>query len=162
MSKIPVVRQIAWQSVLFQFALLAVFVTAAFCLGGFTRQAAMIGALIYVLYHVLVKWFVELPMSRGLKLIQARKFEEAISEFENAYRFYIRYKWIDRARFGLLISSNVSFREMALINIAFCYSQIGQGTKSKEYYQRILVEFPESSFAKVALTAIKAFELNEK
>jgi len=122
----------------------------------------MIGILIHVLYQAIIKILVEHPTTPGLKLIQERKFKEAISQFENAYQFYSRHKWIDQGRFVLLISSNVSFREMALVNIAFCYSQIGNGNKSKEYYQRILAEFPDSSFAEVSLNAIKAFEVNEK
>ena len=163
MKKIPVVRQTAWQSVLFQFVILAIFVTiVSIFQGGFTLQAIMIGVIIHVVYQAIIKILIERPVTGGIKLIQKRKFEEAISLFEKAYQFYSQNKWIDQGRYFLLISSNVSFREMTLVNIAFCYSQIGNGLKSKEYYQRILAEFPESAFAEVSLNAIKAFEVSKK
>jgi len=44
---------------------------------------------------------------------------------------------------------------MAMINMAFCYGQIGNGKKSKELYEKALEMFPESQMAKVAL---KMFE----
>ena len=47
---------------------------------------------------------------------------------------------------------------MALLNIAFCYGQIDQGKKSKEFYQRTLNEFPNSSLAASALKMIGSIE----
>ena len=45
---------------------------------------------------------------------------------------------------------------MALVNIAFAYSQIGNGEKAKEYYLRTLDEFPESGMASSALRMIES------
>ena len=45
----------------------------------------------------------------------------------------------------------MNYREMALCNIAFCYGQIGNGTKAIEFYQKTLVEFPENGIAESAL-----------
>ncbi|MFO1522653.1 MAG: tetratricopeptide repeat protein [Kiritimatiellia bacterium] len=45
----------------------------------------------------------------------------------------------------------MSFREMALVNLAVCHAQIGNGTKSKQYYQQALAEFPKSALAQMAL-----------
>ena len=56
----------------------------------------------------------------------------------------------------LFSASKMSYREMDLNNIAFCYSQIGNGTKSKEYYEKTLSEFPESIMAKTALKLINS------
>ena len=47
---------------------------------------------------------------------------------------------------------------MALINIAFAYSQIGNGERSKEFYQRAQEEFPDSGMANAALNMIKSIE----
>lgn len=95
MQKIPVVRQTAWQSVLFQFIVLAILVAlVSFYQGGFTLQAISIGLLIHVVYQAIIKILIERPITGGLKLIQKRKFEEAISIFEKAYQFYSQHKWI--------------------------------------------------------------------
>jgi hypothetical protein len=58
----------------------------------------------------------------------------------------------------LTVSSPYSYREIALVDIAVCYSQTGEGEKSKQAYQRILAEFPDKMVAQVALKAIEAFE----
>ena len=58
----------------------------------------------------------------------------------------------------MMSASAVSFREMALLNIAFAHSQIGKGEKAKEYYQRTLSEFPSSSMANAALRMIDSAE----
>jgi len=48
---------------------------------------------------------------------------------------------------------------MSLLNIAFCYGQIGEGAKSIEYYKKTLTEFPKSEIAKASL---KMFESAER
>ena len=55
----------------------------------------------------------------------------------------------------------MSYKEMALNNIGFCYSQIGQGKVSKEYYERTLKEFPDSGIAKVALRLLNSMSNEE-
>jgi hypothetical protein len=57
----------------------------------------------------------------------------------------------------------MSYKEMALNNIAFCYGQLGKGKLSKEYYEKTLDEFPESGIAKAGLRLINSVstELNE-
>ncbi len=40
---------------------------------------------------------------------------------------------------------------MALLNIAFCYGQSGNGKRSKEYYEKTLREFSNSEIAKASL-----------
>lgn len=60
----------------------------------------------------------------------------------------------------MLSSSKMSYREMALANIGFCYGQIGNGEQSKVYYEKTLLEFPESGLAKSALKLITAAESN--
>ncbi|WP_144803871.1 tetratricopeptide repeat protein [Maribacter sp. MAR_2009_72] len=52
----------------------------------------------------------------------------------------------------------MSYREMALANIGYCYSQIGDGKKAKEYYERTLKEFPGSGLAKSALNMMNSVE----
>lgn len=97
--------------------------------------------------------------SSGIKKNNSEKFEEAIPDFEKGYAFFKKYEWIDKYRFITLLSaSKMSYREMAIANIGFCYFQIGDGTKSKDYYERKLKEFPESGLAKSALKMISAIE----
>lgn len=43
---------------------------------------------------------------------------------------------------------------MALCNIAFCYGQIGEGQKAKEYYQQTLTEYPENGMAQAGINML--------
>jgi Tfp pilus assembly protein PilF len=45
---------------------------------------------------------------------------------------------------------------MALINMAYCYSQIGKGAKSKELYEETLRKFPDSQMALSALRMLES------
>ncbi len=84
---------------------------------------------------------------------------EAGAEFKLSYDFFTRHPWIDDWRFiTLLSSSRVSYREMALLNMAFCHAQEGDGVKAKEFYQRTLKEFPDSGMAKASLRMIESAE----
>ena len=58
----------------------------------------------------------------------------------------------------LLMPSAASYREIALLNTAFCYSQLGNVQQTRAYYERALAEFPDSSMAQVALNLINTIE----
>ena len=45
---------------------------------------------------------------------------------------------------------------MGLSNIAFCYSQIGNGQKATEYYQQSLNDFPDNGIAITALNMLNS------
>ena len=52
----------------------------------------------------------------------------------------------------------VSYREMALVNIAFCHSQTGNGDQAKQYYRKALDLFPDSGLAEAGMNMILAVE----
>ena len=74
-----------------------------------------------------------------------------------SYGFFNKKQWIDKYRFIILLSaSRISYKEMALLNIAFCYGQLGDGKRSREFYEKTLTEFPDSEMAKTALNMLNA------
>lgn len=90
-----------------------------------------------------------------MKYFRNKKYDLAIDEYKKSYEFFQKYRWIDKYRaLCLLSSSRISYSEMALANIAYCYGQIGEGTKSKEIYEQTLKEFPNSE---IALAALKMY-----
>jgi hypothetical protein len=98
---------------------------------------------------------------RGIRLVKAGEFRDAIVAFQTSYDQMCRRPQIDRFRWLLLgSSSRWSYREIALCNVAFCYGQIGDGTKMREFYERALVEFPDSVLATTAVRMIKAVAHN--
>lgn len=94
---------------------------------------------------------------KGMRLFNKGQYEGAIEEFQKSYSFFTKHSWIDKYRVIFVLSlSQISFKEMAMLNIALCYSQIGDGVKSKEYYEQVLYEFPDSEIAKSALRMFAA------
>jgi Tfp pilus assembly protein PilF len=47
---------------------------------------------------------------------------------------------------------------MGLCNIAFCYSQTGNGLKAKEVYTQTLQEYPENGLANAGLNMLTSLE----
>jgi hypothetical protein len=107
---------------------------------------------------MILKSIIEGPLTRAMRPLHQRDFRQAIVLFDEAYSFYTRHAWIDRRRFFLKLSSIYTYREIVLVDLAVCYSQIGEGEKSKRYYQRVLKEFPNNRVAQVSLKAIQAYE----
>ena len=156
---VPLVKQAAWISLLPQLLVLSLFIALTHrLLQPITLDSSMpIGAIFYFAYVVAVRNLLARPHRRGIRLVKAGRFAEAIPQFEASYQFFTRRLWIDRWRYLTLLSSSaMSYREMALCNIAFCYGQIGEGAQSKIYYQRALQEFPNSGLATAALNIILA------
>lgn len=92
----------------------------------------------------------------GIHLSHQHRFAEAIVEYEASYDFFSRHRWLDDYRSIFMMTPGaMSYREMALVNIAFAYSQLGDGTKAIEYYRRALDEFPDNQ---IALAALKMME----
>ena len=94
-----------------------------------------------------------------MTLVKKEKYEQAIEAFQKSYSFFSKYTWIDQYRFiTMLSSSKISYREMALLNIAFCYSQIYNGKNSKDYYLKTIQYFPNSEVAKASLKMIRSIK----
>lgn len=158
-SKVPTVRQTNWISIIPHLIIMGAIIFICYLIN--PEKAFLYGAMTYLLVSFSLRNLIPKDHRNGIKKNNSEKFEEAILDFQKSYTFFKKYEWIDKYRFiTLLSSSKMSYREMALANIGFCYSQIGNGVKSKEYYQRTLAEFPESGLAKSALKMMSAMENN--
>ncbi len=158
----PMIRQIAWISVVPQLAAGALVVLVADRLGA--DNPLIVGVATYLIVFLIVRRLVASDHRKGVTFVRKEKFDQAVQAFENSYRFFCRHKWIDRYRYITLLSSSaMSYREMALVNIAFCHSQTGNGGLAKAYYERALAEFPDSRIAGTALRMIaSARELDDR
>lgn len=158
-SKAPIIRQYAWASApwhLFVGSMLVVLARLAF---GLTWLHAIIaGCLIYIAIARLTRATVARHHTTGMRHVKAGDFAEAIPHFERSLDYFTRYGWIDRWRFLLLgASSRASYREMALVNIAFCYAQAGDGPTARRYYERAVAEYPESVLGRAGLRMAESF-----
>jgi tetratricopeptide (TPR) repeat protein len=157
---IPIIRQIAWISVVPQ-ALLILLIIYIYDLLGFS-EPALWGAATSIILSFGLRNLIAKSHRQGIKLVKEQKFKDAISFFEESVTYFSKNKWVDKYRFlTLLSSSKMCYREMGLCNIAFCHSQIGNGLKAKEIYQQVLTEYPENRLASVALNMLNSIGQNE-
>jgi tetratricopeptide (TPR) repeat protein len=158
MKKFPQVKQLAWMSLVIQIGWMLLFMIAANAIWPGTLYAPMVGVLIYLVIQSILKNAIEAPLTKAMRLLSLGEFRQAIAQFEAAYAFYTRRPLIDRYRYFLKLSSIYTYREIVLIDLAACYSQVGEGEKSKQVYRRVLKEFPNNRVAQVSLKAIEAWE----
>lgn len=154
-SNVPTIKQVAWISMVPQLLFMGLLIFGYFLMG--SNDFFLHGALTYLAISFGLRNFIPKDHRHGMGLVKQKHFQEAIPFFEKSYIFFEKYSWVDKYRFlTLLSSSKICYKEMALNNIAFCYGQIGQGSKAIEYYNRTLAEYPDSEIAKAALNLLKA------
>ena len=160
-AKPPMIRPVAWLGVLFQLALIALFAFLIAQVFSVREPAAafFFSALTHAVLYRIMRAVFTAEHRRGISLFRAKKFSEAAPHFEASYQALVRRPWLDRFRWLLLGSAGaMSYREMALCNAAFCYSQSGDGTRATALYKQTLQEFPESSIATAALNMIRSVQ----
>ena len=110
---------------------------------------------LYLLYFLIGRFIVPRSHRKGIRLVKENKFKDEIIKFEASYKFFSKYQIVDKFRHLILgTSGSISFREMALCNIAYCFYTIGDLNNSQISYQKALEEFPKSDFAIFGLEII--------
>jgi tetratricopeptide (TPR) repeat protein len=156
-SNVPTIRLISWISVIPQIAFMLILIFIYHKLN--LTDPVIYGSITYLALSIALRNLVPKSHREGLNLTKEHKFENAIPKFENSYKFFTENNWIDKYRFIILLSSSkMSYREMALCNLAFCYSQIGNGQKAIEYYKKTLAEYPKNGIAQTGLKMLTSIE----
>lgn len=153
-SKVPVIRAISFVSFLPHFVVVVCSILFWKWMG--FESYLFLGPLTYLTISQLVSRGVPSDHRKGMQNVRAEAFEEAIPYFESSHAYFSKNTWIDDYRFITMLShSKMSYREMALVNIAFCHTQIGRTQEAKEMYEDILVAYPDNTIAKTALRMIE-------
>ena len=154
-SNVPTVRQIAWFFLIPQYIFMGIIIFVYHLLE--FSEPFLYGVLTYLVLSFGLKNLVAKDHKQGVKLVKQQQFETAIPLFEKSVNFFSKNNWIDKYQFlTLLSSSRMTYKAMALCNIAFCYSQTSNGQKAKEYYELTLKEFPENGLAIAGLKMINS------
>ena len=155
-SNVPVVRQIAWAYFIPQFLLVFCLIFVYTFAG--VPEAPWYAIVTYLILSIVLRNLIARKHREGMRLVRQRRFDEAIPLFEESVNFFTRNSWIDKYRYlTLLSSSRMSYREMGLCNIAFCYGQTNNGAQAKNYYERVLQEYPKNGLAIAGLNMLNAF-----
>jgi tetratricopeptide (TPR) repeat protein len=156
-DKIPIIREIAWISVVPQLLFMALLLAASFAIFAERPTALAMGAGTYLVLSRGLKAILGKHQARGVKLLRADKFDEAIVEFRRSYAFFSAHSWLDRWRYlTLLSSSSYSYRELALCNVAFAQLQMSKVSEALETYRRAVAEFPGCELAHRSIHALEA------
>lgn len=154
-SKVPIIRQISWISIVPQLIVIGLILLLWYQFE--KTNYILYGAITYLLLSQVLKRMISKEHRKGMANIKNEDFKNAIVHFEYSYNFFKKNDWVDKFRYLTLLSSTqITYKEMAMNNIAFCYGQMGNGKLSKEYYERTLKEFPESGIAKVGLRLLNS------
>ena len=161
-SNVPTIKQVAWISAVPQLMVagLLIYVYYFFEFSDFI----LYGALTYLALSFTLRNLIAKNHRLGIKkLVKQQKFQEAIPLFEKSVDFFTKNNWVDKYRYlTILSSSKMTYKEMGLCNIAFCYSQIGNIQKAKEYYEQTLKEFPDNGIAIAALRMINSIQSSQE
>jgi tetratricopeptide (TPR) repeat protein len=149
-SSLPIIRQVAWLSVLPQLLLMVGMIWISH-LAGFDNPL-LAGSLSYVALSFGLRRLIPGHHRAGMKLFKQERFSEAIPHFKQSYEFFLKNPWLDRWRaITLSSSSRISYRELALLNLALCQAQTGEHDGALATYRQTLAEFPDSKVAQMAI-----------
>lgn len=154
-----IIKQITWVSVIPQIIVFILIIKSFRYFSGANHAYDVIipALILYLSLALALRNGIAHAHRKGIKLTRQGNFRKAIPFFEKSYSFFSKHSWIDKWRYlTLFSSSSLSYREMALCNIAYCYFRSGDSLKSREYYEKAFMEFPESLLAKSSLEMFKA------
>lgn len=154
-----IIKQITWVSVIPQIIVFILIIKSFRYFSGANHAYDVIipALILYLSLALALRNGIAHAHHKGIKLTRQGNFRKAIPFFEKSYSFFSKHSWIDKWRYlTLFSSSSLSYREMALCNIAYCYFRSGDSLKSREYYEKAFMEFPESLLAKSSLNMFKA------
>ena len=155
MSRAPIVGQVSWLNFVMVIVLMLtiLFVCNAF-LGEYGLLVAM-GSMFFMIFFL--RYSVASAHTVAIRHAKRGEFDQAIPYYENSLAFFTRHAWVDRFRAVTLLSTSaMTYREMALLGMAYCYAQIGDGKSAREQYERFLKEYPHNTMAAGALRLMDA------
>lgn len=103
---------------------------------------------LYFLLSIYLKVLIPKWHRKGIYLLKKGKLDLAILAFQRSYQYFRKYAWIDKYRaFTLFSTSSLTYAEMALINIIYCFEQLGDKKSARKFHAILKKEFPENRYA---------------
>ena len=141
--KIPSVHKINFSAYVVQAAILSLIIFGLYIFS--VTNYVVIGVALYFLLSIYLKILIPKWHRKGVFYVKKGALQEAIPAFEKSYEFFRNNQWIDRYRALMLLStSHLTYMEMALVNIIYCYQQLGDQNMARKYIKKLEEEFPEN------------------
>jgi tetratricopeptide (TPR) repeat protein len=158
-QQMPVVRSLAWSQLIPQVAAIG----ALAVLGHIIIPHARVSS---VGFGAAATYLVRCRLSRaaflrdhysGIAAYRAGRFADAIKHFEASRAFFLQHPRTDSFRSLLFgVTGPNPFRIVALCNMAYCYSQLGDGGRAVSLYEQALAEFPDCTLARASLNMLRS------
>lgn len=146
---LPQLIMIILLSVLFYFT---IFVSDIF-------SAALLSIFIVLAYRYLIRYTVLMNSVKGIKCLKKGDLEGAIRYFDKYNAFFTEHEILNKYGFIIFLSpSKYTYKELALVNLAYSYAQKGDIDQAKVYYQECLKINPQNGMAVSSMNFIKANE----
>lgn len=141
--RIPVIHKINFTAYVAQAAILLLIIFSLYLFS--VTNYIIVGLALYFLLSIYLKILIPKWHRKGVFYVKKGMLQEAILAFEKSYDFFRGNQWVDRHRaFILLSTSQLSYMEMALVNIIYCYQQLGDQNMARKYIKKLKEEFPDN------------------
>lgn len=145
-SKIPIIRHTNIFFFIPQIAILLALIFTLKLLG--VPHYLLMGISLYFLLSIYLKVLIPKWHRKGVFYLKKGVFKEAIICFQKSYNYFQKNSWIDQYRaFTLFSTSQISYAEMALMNIIYCYEQLGDKQNAKKYHKILQEKFPQNRYS---------------
>lgn len=163
-QRMPVVSQLQWTGLIPQFAAIALLAVITYIVlpdSGIPLDI-FIGAMAYLVFCRVMRAKFVRDHKNGMRAYHAQKFQDAISHFDASYRFFSAHRRLDAWRSLLFgVAGPNPYRVIALCNMAYCYSQTGDGQQAIKLYEQALHEKPDCALAKASLNMLRSVSPTE-
>ena len=158
-QQMPVVRSLAWTQLVPQVAAIGVLAVLGHILFRHARISSVVfgAAAAYLVLCRLSRAAFLRDHYSGIAAYRAERFADAIKHFEASRAFFLQHPRVDSFRSLLFgVAAPNPFRIVALCNMAYCYSQLGDGARAVSLYEQALSEFPDCALARASLNMLRS------
>jgi tetratricopeptide (TPR) repeat protein len=144
--KIPVIRNTNYFYFIPQIGILFIIIFTLYCLE--VNHYIILGASLYFLLSIYLKVLIPKWHRKGIFYLRKGELEGAIFAFQKSYQYFQKHAWIDQYRaFTLFSTSQLTYSEMALMNIIYCYEQLGDKKNAQKYLKILRQQYPDNKFS---------------
>jgi tetratricopeptide (TPR) repeat protein len=145
-SKTPVIRH---TNIFFYIPQIAILLALIFILKLFDiPHYLLMGISLYFLLSIYLKVLIPKWHRKGVYYLKKGELKDAIMCFQRSYNYFQKNAWIDQYRaFTLFSTSQISYAEMSLMNIIYCYEQLGDKQNAKKYHKILQEKFPNNRYS---------------
>ncbi len=157
----PVVRPISWLRFLALFPICFGIVILFYLLGPFKEAFVniILALAICFAFKLLIKNLLTSHYIKGMRYVKRQMYKEAVQEFEKNLEYWESHLTLNSIYWLISLHPSLFLPvELSLHNLGFCYGQLGEKNKSKEYYSRVLELNPQNGMAIVAMRLIETGE----